>query len=671
MAALRGVVCRMLAIGAILAGVCVGVAGAASATPTIPGVPDCKDAPTAQLPGSGITGFLDEGPKTPPEPRDPFADHPSTSVYEQYGYAGLGWHTYDLGCGGGLRDVDASIDTATGNFLISTATWGAAATNGLHNKVAHPEEYMAPLDDVVAGVTQRLHDSIWSPWGATALVGVGALLLFYSMSGRLSSVTSAAAWALLVTAIVAGIGQYPTRVATFFDSTVTSSVSAISSGVSGLTNLPASSDPARAQGALVVDRVLYDNWLRGELGSTDSPAAKKWGPDLFKASAFTWAEARQAEQDPDAGKRIAEKKAENWKKTAAEIEKQDPVAYGYLQGKAGGRAGTGVMVALGSTFSLLFRLAADIFLFAGLVMLRFLVMLFPAIAVVGVMAPMASIVRRVFSMGGAAVVNVVAFSAGSAVHATIISAVLSRATTTGMGVLGIVLCMVATVAAFIVLFPLLSFTNILGHSGGPRWAKRGGREIWNYTSRRLATQHGVDAANEDADQNKKADGDEKAAAQDNGVHRRYRHTGLPAEAFGRPAYFPTVADSERALPAPQHLQLSSVEAPRPAHSVTANQDPVLAPDSAEADADREGPAYALAGEVQQTQPRPDPVNVRATSGETPISGRIVPQIPADAREIPNLAHDSHTQFRRDGIGPRLYDPDTKQTVLSLQKRAEE
>ena len=106
----------MLAIGAILAGVGVGLAGAASAAPTIPGVPDCKDAPTAQLPGSGITGFLDAGPTTPPEPRDPFADHPSTSVYEQYGYAGLGWHTYDLGCGGGLRDIEASIDTATGNF---------------------------------------------------------------------------------------------------------------------------------------------------------------------------------------------------------------------------------------------------------------------------------------------------------------------------------------------------------------------------------------------------------------------------------------------------------------------------------------------------------------------------------------------------------------------------
>jgi hypothetical protein len=664
----RVAVRRVLAIGAILAGVFLLLSGPAGASPSIPGVPDCKDAPTAQLPGNGITGFLDPGPDAPPEPLDPFAANPQTSVYEQYGYAGLGWHTYDLGCGGGLRDVEASIDTATGNFLMSAASWGTAASNGLHNKVAHPEQYMAPLDDVVAAVTQRLHDSIWSPWGATALVGVGALLLFYSMSGRLSSVTSAAAWALLVLAVVAGIGQYPSRVATFFDRTVSDSVSSISAGVSGLTNLPASSDPARAQGALVVDRVLYDNWLRGQLGATDSPAAKKWGPDLFKASAFTWAEAQQAEQDPEAGKRIAETKAENWKKTAAEIEKDDPVAYGYLQGKSGGRAGTGVMVALGSTFSLLFRLVADIFLFAGLVMLRLLVMMFPAVAVVGVMAPMASIVRRVFSMGGAAVVNVIAFSAGSAVHTTVISAILTRSTTTGMGVLGIVLCLVATAAAFVVLYPLLSFTNILGQAGGPRWAKRGGREIWNYTSRRLATKHGLEDADDEHQKKTEHEGATTTTPRTEVRHAmRWRMSNLPAEAFGRPEQHPAIAQTERALPYPQHLQISAVEAPR-ADWRAANQ-PLSEPATeVRLDTDgRDDPAYALAATARETGHG----STTAESARGPVIGVLVNEVPTGAREIPNLAHDSQTEIRPDGIGPRVYDPDTKRTVLSIQKRAEE
>jgi hypothetical protein len=54
-----------------------------------------------------------------------------------------------------------------------------------------------------------------------------------------------------------------------------------------------------------------------------------------------------------------------------------------------------------------------------------------------------------------------------------------------------------------------------------------------------------------------------------------------------------------------------------------------------------------------------------------LRGVLVDEVPENTPELPNLAHDSHTVFRRDGIGPRLYDPDTKQTVLSVQKRPEE
>jgi hypothetical protein len=676
MRTLPKVVCRVLAMGALVAGAWVGLAGSASAAPSIPGVPDCKDAPTAAMPGNGITGFLDPGPKTPPTPADPFTGSSQTSVYEQYGYAGLTWHTYDLGCGGSVRDVNASLDTSVANLMMSMATWGTAATNGLHNRISHPEQYMAPLDDVVTAVTQRLHDSIWSPWGMTALIGVGALLLFYSLHGRLSAVTGAAAWALLVLAVVAGIGQYPTRVATFFDHTVSSSVAAVNNSVTGLTNLPASADPARAQGALVVDRVLYDNWLRGELGATDSPAAKKWGPDLFRASAFTWAEKQQADRDPEAGKRIADTKAENWKKTAAEVEKADPVAYSNLQGKAGGRTGTGVMVLAGSTFSLLFRLVADVFLFAGLVMLRLLVMMFPAIAVIGIMAPMAGIVRRVFAMAGASVVNVVAFSAGSAVHTTVISAILSRTSNTDADALGLVLCFVVTAAAFVLLYPLLSFSTILGHSGdGHRLIKRGGREAWNFAVRRAATKSALDAATVNTKDEEKQDPPEDQRPQDRGPWIKYRYSNhLRPEAFGRAApvtAFPVIADDERALRAPQHAQLPSAEAPRPQYATAYSRAGQAAPGNARADHEGADPAYELTGLAPTHGLRHDPAPpaVRLPGGE--LEGLIVENVPDDARELPNLAHDSHTQIRRDGVGPRLYDPDTKQTVLSIQKRAEE
>jgi len=140
---------RLSSMVLLLLGFLLVLATPASASPMIPGVPDCKDAPMAQLPGDGITGFLDSKPNPLPPQGDPFVKNPTTSVYEQYGYAGLTWHTYDLGCGGDIRDVNASSDTMIGNATLAFATWGVAATNGLHNKIARPAEYMAPLDDVV------------------------------------------------------------------------------------------------------------------------------------------------------------------------------------------------------------------------------------------------------------------------------------------------------------------------------------------------------------------------------------------------------------------------------------------------------------------------------------------------------------------------------------------
>lgn len=662
---------RLLTMVAVAVALGLGLAGSASATPSLPGVPDCKDAPVAQLPGSGVTGFLDPGPATPPQPLDPFSTSPRTSVYEQFGYAGLGWHTYDLGCGGAMRDMEATLDTTTGNLLLSAATWGTAATNGLHNKVSHPEQYMAPLDDVVTAVTQRLHDSIWSPWGGAALLGVGALLLLYSASGRLSSVTSGAAWALLVLAALAGIAQYPTRVATFFDGAVTSSIASINSGVTGLSSLPPASDPARAQGALVVDRVLYDSWLRGQLGSTDSAAATRWGPTLFKASAFTWAEAQQAQRSPEAGRKLTERKAETWKKTAAQIQKTDPVAYGYLQGKSGGRAGTGLVTMLGATFTGLFRLVADIFLFAGLVMLRLLVMMFPAVAVIGVLAPMASIVRRVFAMGGASVVNVIAFSAGSAVHTTLISAILSRATSVGMGVLTLVLCLVVTAAAFVLLYPLLSFSSILGQSGsGHRLLRRGGREVVNYVSRREAAKDGTVAAAHDADALTAGSPGPSPAP---GTPRADRPAHAPSESFGRPApSAPVALAPDHRVDAAAYPSITSAPVARgrdqgaePAHTGQPGR-PGRPGRQGQPD-----PAYALAGTPGPTmrpgveEPAPTPVVVDAE----PLQGVLVDRLPAGVLHVQEPVHDSHTVIRPDGIGHRIYDPDTKQTVLSAPSQA--
>lgn len=238
----------LLVIAVILAGP--GVEPA-SARPSIPGVPDCKEAPAADVAGHGLSGLLDPAPDPLPAEADPFDGQ--SSIYDQYGYAGLRWATYDLGCGGSVRDPAAAADTMMGNAFMGMAVSLIAATNGIHNQVANPESYMAPLDRVVDRVTQEIHDSIWSPWGAVALAIVVALLLVYSMRGQLSTAASAAAWAVLVLAVLAGVAQYPSRASTFFDEVVTSTIGEVQASTAGVAT---ESDSARAQGALTVGSPL-------------------------------------------------------------------------------------------------------------------------------------------------------------------------------------------------------------------------------------------------------------------------------------------------------------------------------------------------------------------------------------------------------------------------------
>ena len=122
------------------------------------------------------------------------------------------------------------------------------------------------------------------------------------------------------------------------------------------------------------------------------------------------------------------------------------------------------------------------------------------------------------NIGGAAVVNVVAFSAGSVVYTAAISAVLSRGPHRH-GHHGARSLPGHHADAFILMAPLLSFTRILGHSGdGQRLLKRGGRDAWNYALRRFAARDGTnDALNhqredEEADCRARARGQWRASA---------------------------------------------------------------------------------------------------------------------------------------------------------------
>ena len=641
---------------------------APSAAPVaLPAAPwDCKSAPTASLPDTGLPGFFDPAPTPAPPKGDPWAAGRTTTIYDQYGYAGLGWSTYDTGCMGGLGEMDATIDTFIGNTLLGGGVWISSATNGIHNRVAHPEQYMKPLDSVVATVTTRLHDAIWSPWGMVSFLGVAVLLLFYSLSGRLSAVMSGAVWAIFVLAVLSGISQYPTRVASFFDQAITSSVASVNESAAGLAG-PSAGDPTRAQGALIVDDILYQSWLRGEFGDPESPAAKKWGPLLFRESTFSRAELAAARSTPDGVEKKTQQKADDWGATTQEIQDQDPLAYAAVQGKAKGRAGAGFMAFIGVAFTAVFRLIADIFMFAGLVMLRLLVMFFPAAAVFGVIAPMASIVRRIGNMAGASVVNVIAFGVGSAIHSVAIAAIIKEANGAGMGILSLVMCLVVSLAAFVLLMPLLSLTSMLGQTSQRGMLRTVGRTTLGYFVGRKA----VDDGNEDADKKKHATGtstgedhdgqDARTGPRDVGPARYVRRVNLPPESIGR--RFDSVTLTQPEVSHAQRYVAGRVTGPR--HELPSS--PLT---QAGRDADARSQVVASVGPPTSSQ-------VQSGSLETPVAdvprhaspnrgieGQLVDEVPSGLKVLTPIqrTHDSHAEITGEGLRVRMFDADTKSMV---------
>lgn len=317
---------------------------------------------------------------------------------------------------------------------------------------------------------------------------------------------------------------------------------------------------------------------------------------------------------------------------------------------------------MGVAFTSIFRIVADLFMFAGLVMLRFLVMLFPAVAVLGVMAPMSAIVHRVANMAGASVVNVIAFAAGAAVHATAVSAVLSRAQLGGMNLLVLILCLVSTLVAFVLLFPLLSLTNIVGMSAGGRGVhalRRAGRLASRYGMTKMAVENGErDAALVGSSGNgEKTVGEDPAAASASGAngHNRYRTLTMPAESFGRPEPRQSPVAAGTAIGGGR-VPVGALSAGPPVVDGS-SQDAEPGGGSGRSGRHRANESGDLRG---MTLGRSSP-NDALTRNLVPLEGVVVEHSPSRMPDA-TVVHDSETIIASDGVGPRLFDPATKSSV---------
>lgn len=98
-----------------------------------------------------------------------------------------------------------------------------------------------------------------------------------------------------------------------------------------------------------------------------------------------------------------------------------------------------------------------------------------------------------------------------------------------MGIMALVLCLVITLAAFVLMAPLLSFTRILGHSGRRMRRHHFGRQLTRYVVTRQGVNDGTKKAIEDSQDHEP----EPTVPADEGGRRAAADAPQRAETFAR------------------------------------------------------------------------------------------------------------------------------------------
>ncbi|GAA2549151.1 hypothetical protein [Pseudonocardia hydrocarbonoxydans] len=359
---------------------------------------DCKESPEPDRPGTGLVGSLDPPVYGVGEPG---------SVYDEVGYAGLIWHNYDLGCAGSAVFNPASTtDTWLGNQAFNVAKFTVGGVNWSHYLIADGGELLSPLDDLISAGTTAMYDAVFSTFIGPVLAILAVIMLVMALRGDLAQQARRGAFA--VAALVVGSAAYLTPVdwAKAADGLLLDGVTSMQEGFLdqvGLGNrdtLP----------TVLVDNVIYQNWLRGEFGAPDVPQAQELGRDLLRAQTFTKAEIAEGRDTLE----LAEQKKADF----AAIGERMGDRYPYFTGEAGSRTGAGILAVVQAVCIALFQLLSKVLVLVAMLLLRLMVMTAPAIAVVAVLKP--DILPALLRIGGAAIVNTLVVGALAGLHALLV-----------------------------------------------------------------------------------------------------------------------------------------------------------------------------------------------------------------------------------------------------------
>jgi hypothetical protein len=364
---------------------------------------------------------------------------------------------------------------ANGEFLVATTVLGAS--NALRERAWDPGLMWKWADPLVQKATRSVYAQVFTVFGTITLAVVGLYLIWRSRQARMSSAMTTAGWAILVMVVVTALASWPVFSAHAADGALFTSLTTVDKAVGPPSqaippaqcrtpNPAACQDnrsPAVRASDTVVATMLYRDWLRGLLGSADSPTAQKYGRALYQARTLTWDEANEFRQSPARRDAIISQKAVQWEKTAEQIRAEDPEAYQYLQGTKGlERIGAGFVAMLSAILFGLFDLTASILILLGFLLFRWAVIAAPLVGTVGILQPASAGFRRLGNAVVAALFNIVIFGTGAAIYLSAVGLIMNTGSLPGW--LQVVLIGLCGLAGWLLLRPYRRIAQLGGGS---------------------------------------------------------------------------------------------------------------------------------------------------------------------------------------------------------------
>lgn len=404
---------------------------------------DCKSVPPIGSPADGVAGFIDPGPAKP-------AVVPAGSkatMYDTYGWGGLTLPNYDLGCGpDAARDPMGVFFGGIAQFGMDSLALGVALTTWV-SRIAFSPGTVDFLDPVWAMTAKVFGTGVFFTF--LALIGGAAcvMMVWRARQGKVSSAVGNVGYILGLVAVVGAIVAYPTAFGRTIDRAVTGSIGVVAtaSANAGDPSTAIPKNPADAVAGNLHNGILYNTWVSANFGRPNSDTAAKYAPKLFDASTISRQEYAETKGDPKKIKELRDKKADEYKKIAKDIQDADPQAYEWLAGHNNFQRAWYVLVGWLSFFaSAGMLLLSTIYLLYALIRVRVFIALIPLLGAIALIPRFRGRLVKMAKETAGWMLTVIALCGVSMVYVAVIAAFLAPGTNILLGMIGLAACTLAS-----------------------------------------------------------------------------------------------------------------------------------------------------------------------------------------------------------------------------------